>query len=53
MKLRHPLLFRLVGVLGSGLVRRWMDTVEFRTWYTDPRTDPRTDPLIGTTPFVV
>ncbi len=40
MKLRHPGLIKLIGLLASVLIRLWMSTVRLRIRMHDDRTDP-------------
>ena len=40
MKLRHPLLVKLGGLLGATAIRSWMSTLDYRVAYYDPTVDP-------------
>ncbi len=40
MKLNHPILMSLGGLLGTSLVRSWMRTLDFKAVYYDPAIDP-------------
>ncbi len=36
---------KLGGLVGSGWVRCWMSTLEFKAWFVDPKVDPAYSPL--------
>ncbi|HJT36596.1 MAG TPA: lysophospholipid acyltransferase family protein [Pirellulales bacterium] len=40
MKLRHPILVKLGGLLGATAIRGWMSTLDYRVAYYDPAVDP-------------
>ncbi|MCH8047542.1 MAG: lysophospholipid acyltransferase family protein [Planctomycetes bacterium] len=40
MKLNHPLLTRLSGLLGAKAIRAWMNTLDYQCAYYDPAVDP-------------
>lgn len=40
MKLDHPLLHRLGGLLGAAVVQVWMRTLDYKVAYADPSVDP-------------
>jgi hypothetical protein len=40
MKLNHPLLNKLGGLLGAAFVRSWMSTLDYKVAFYDPAIDP-------------
>ncbi|HEX7446975.1 MAG TPA: lysophospholipid acyltransferase family protein [Pirellulales bacterium] len=40
MKLRHPFLIKLGGLLGATAIRGWMSTLDYRVAYYEPTVDP-------------
>jgi lysophospholipid acyltransferase (LPLAT)-like uncharacterized protein len=40
MKIRHPLAYKLGGLLGSAAIAAWMRTLDYRVAYYDPAVDP-------------
>jgi lysophospholipid acyltransferase (LPLAT)-like uncharacterized protein len=40
MKIRHPVLIRMLGFLGAWLIRLWVGTVQYRYRCLDPRVEP-------------
>ncbi len=40
MKIFNPFVTKFAGLLGAGLVRRWLSTMEFKGVYYDPAVDP-------------
>jgi lysophospholipid acyltransferase (LPLAT)-like uncharacterized protein len=40
MKIENPLLHKVGGLLGSALVRWWMNTLDYKVAYYDPSIDP-------------
>lgn len=40
MKIRHPLIDKTIGLLGSVGVRAWMNTLEYKAAFYDPTVDP-------------
>jgi len=40
MKIKSPLIWKTIGLLGSALIRNWMGAIDFKAAYYDPSFDP-------------
>ena len=40
MKIRHPLLIRVIGLLGAGVLWAWLRTLRYKVRFADPTVDP-------------
>lgn len=40
MKIRHPLIDKTLGLAGAMGIRAWMDTLEYKAAFYDPKVDP-------------
>lgn len=47
MKLRHPFLVKLGGLLGATAIRSWMSTLDYRVAFYDPTVDPAHPDCLG------
>jgi lysophospholipid acyltransferase (LPLAT)-like uncharacterized protein len=47
MKLEHPLLYKLGGLLGSAAIRWWMGTLDYKAAYYDRTIDPIEPDCLG------
>ena len=45
VKLEYPWLMKIGALVGTGWIRWWMGSLEFKAWFADPEVDPAFSPL--------